>query len=506
MKKLLKAALIVTIFSIITRALGFAIKILLSRTLSPENLGEYQIVMSIFGLLLTMTCSGLPLIASRKVAYYSSCDKNAASSYTFSALSVAFTLSIIFSVGLYFFRNIIENIYSSSNIAKMVILLIPGLIFSSIYSILRSALWGRKRFFSISFSEFFEQLIRIVCLVVLFNMNIPFLSLSEKAILSLSIACVFSSMLVIFDYFRYGGRFVANKKVFLPVIKESFPITIARSASSLVQMLIAFIIPLRLMVFGFTKTQAMAEFGIVTGMALPLITIPSTFISSIAVAIVPEMSSQTTNIDKQAPKNINVLKTNIYTAMRSTLVICFLFVPVFLALGLPIAQIIFKNSRAGTYITYGAILVAFMGINQITSSVLNAIGLEIKALKNYICGALGLIFCIYFLPKYLGAMSLVVGMLILSLVAGGMSLHMLKARKLLDARFYSLSLKLIGISLFTSAITYLLFNLAKKITSLLVATLICGITACSCYILLCICFSLVNIKMFFSSKKTTKTN
>ena len=502
MKKLLKAALIVTIFSIITRALGFAIKILLSRTLSPENLGEYQIVMSIFGLLLTMTCSGLPLIASRKVAYYSSCDKKAASSYTFSALSVAFTLSIIFSVGLYFFRNIIENIYSSSNIAKMVILLIPGLIFSSIYSILRSALWGRKRFFSISFSEFFEQLIRIVCLVVLFNINIPGISLGEKATLSLSIACVFSSLLVVFDYFRFGGKLKAEKQVFLPVIKESFPITLARSASSLVQMLIAFVIPLRLMVFGFSKSQAMAEFGIVTGMALPLVTIPSTFISSIAVAIVPEMSSQTTNIDKEAPKNINVLKTNIYTAMRSTLIICFLFVPIFLALGRPISEIVFNNSRAGTYLSYGAILVVFMGINQITSSILNAIGLEIKALKNYVCGAIGLVFCIYFLPQFLGAISLVVAMLVLSIIASSMGLHMLKKRNLLDTRFYSVTLKLTGICLFVSLLTHLLFGLITKITTLFVSTLVCGTVACSCYFLLCMCFSLINLKLVFSSKKS----
>ena len=69
MKGLFKATLIVTIFSVLTRAMGFVLRIILSRVLGAEILGYYQVAMSVFGVLLTLVASGLPLVVSRTVAY-----------------------------------------------------------------------------------------------------------------------------------------------------------------------------------------------------------------------------------------------------------------------------------------------------------------------------------------------------------------------------------------------------------------------------------------------------
>ena len=170
MSKLFKAAMIVTIFSVITRAMGFLMKIILSRTLEPSTLGEYQIAMSIFSVLLTLIASGLPLITSRKVSYFMGNKNYSASNKTSSAsLIIAFIVSVFFSVLLFVFKNNLTTLFKSAEIGLMVLSLTPALVFSSIYSILRGTLWGQKKFFSISFSEFFEQSRKIVYKKQYFN-------------------------------------------------------------------------------------------------------------------------------------------------------------------------------------------------------------------------------------------------------------------------------------------------------------------------------------------------
>ena len=76
-KNIIKAMFCVTFFSVATRTLGFLLKIYLSRELGSVLLGSYQVAMSIFAVLMTFVSSGIPVVLSRNVSYFS-CknDKN----------------------------------------------------------------------------------------------------------------------------------------------------------------------------------------------------------------------------------------------------------------------------------------------------------------------------------------------------------------------------------------------------------------------------------------------
>ena len=416
-------------------------------------------------------------------------------------LIIAFCVSILFTFILIIFKDKVQTLFKTQSIGIMVFSLIPALVFSSIYSILRGALWGKQKFFMISFLELFEELIRIISLVIM--LMLPFLSIKKGVIatFSLSIACIFSSILAIIMYYKSGNKIVKPNKELLPIFKESSAITTARTASSIVQMLISFIIPLRLVTFGFSSSQAMAEFGIVTGMALPLLTIPGTFISSIAVALVPEISSKTSNIDKIANEtDKKFLQSKISLALNCTLIIAFMFVPAFLTLGTPIAEIVFKNSRAGTYLSAGSFLMICMGITQITSSILNSIGLELKALKNYCYGAVGLLFGIYFLPRYMGAMSLIVAMLSLQIISGYLGLKMLKKRDLLKANLSQNLIKLIIITIISSIITSSVYKLLYLFLPKLIACAFSAMLSLVIFFSLCYALNITTVKIFVSRK------
>ncbi len=509
MRRLFKAAIIVTMFSVATRALGFVLRIVLSRVLGAEILGNYQVAMSIFGVLMTLVGSGLPLIVSRSVAYKKSAGNTKGAYATVTAgLVVTLAISIILSIVIFVFPQILNLIFTQSSTTSIVLYTLPGLVASAIYCVLRSSLWGDKHFFAISFTEFFEQIVRIIFCFILFSSAIlPSLSLGEKASLSLSIACIFSCVLVIIIYFSLKNKLANPIKEFKPLLKSSAPITALRTASSFVQSLIALIIPARLMLYGYTSSEAMAQFGMIMGMAFPLIMIPGTLISSLAVTLVPEMSSKTDNIDdKSHTRDINGLRKHIALGINISILISAIFIPAFMVLGRPICEILFGSSNAGVYVSYASIIMVPMGINQISSSILNSIGLEFKSLKNYVAGAIALILCIFFLPKYIGTFALIVGMGLMSIISALLNMRMLKKRNLLSKVYIKyLSLSLL-FALVSSVAGFLLYNLLDACTPRLIATIITGVVCEGFMVGLCYVFNLAGIKgMIYINGKRKKS-
>ena len=75
MKSLFKSVAILTLFSFITRVAGFFFRIYLSRTIGSEQLGIYQIVFSVFIVIVTIVTSGLPLTVSKLTAKYTTENK-----------------------------------------------------------------------------------------------------------------------------------------------------------------------------------------------------------------------------------------------------------------------------------------------------------------------------------------------------------------------------------------------------------------------------------------------
>jgi len=504
MHRLFKSALIVTFFSVATRALGFVLRIILSRALGAEVLGNYQVAMSVFGVLMTLVASGLPLVVSRSVAYNKSLKKHKEAFKNVSAgLIIAISVSVVVSLIITVFPDILNLIFIKDNISTIVLYSLPALIASSIYSILRSSLWGDKHFFAISFTEFFEQVIRIIFCLILFSTPIlPSLSLGDKASLSLSIACIFSATLVVIIYFSLKQKLANPKSAFKPLLKSSLPITTLRTVSSLVQSLIAIIIPSRLMLYGYSSSEAMAQFGMLLGMAFPLIMIPGTLIGSVAVTLVPEISSKTDNIDdKSRTKDLVGLKSHIYLGITLSSLISMIFVPAFLVLGEPICEILFNSSDAGKYVSCAAIIMLPLGINQITSSILNSIGLEFKSLMNYAIGAVFLFVSIFFLPKYIGSYSLIVGLGLLNTISSFLNMRMLSKRDLLKKGYIRFILISIAFSATSALLGYFIYKLLISFIGKFISTMITGFICVLSMILLYYVFNISNLKGFILIRK-----
>ena len=483
MNKFIKAVLITTILSVTTRAFGLFIKIYLSRKIGAEAIGYYQIALSLFFLLCSLVTSGIPLVISRKIA--SNPEKK--NKIVFAGLLVSTTLSFIICLLIILTPNLIASIWGQSSSISVLFMLLPALIFTAVYVPFRGAFWGNKNFFLLGFTELLEQLIRFAICILFFNIALP-LSGAEIAGSTYSIACAISSIIAIIIYFIKGNKITPSIKEIKPLIVESAPIAILRIGSSLVSMIISIVFPLMLVRSGTSTNDAVSFFGIVTGMALPIVTIPGTIIGSISVALIPELSGR---------NEIFITKqTNL--SLSYSIIISFLLFPTLLILGEPLGVLLFSNRAAGEILKYGSYLLLPLGISQLSGSILNAIGMEKRGLLNYFISAVVMILTITLLPKFIGVYALVLGFFLMSVISS--LLNLLSITKYLS----SYSFKTIFCSVIFSIPSCLICKWTYSLLSTFCIPLISIAIACAisviCMVVLYQTFQFISIKDFIPRK------
>lgn len=234
MKSLFKTVAYITIFSIITRALGFIFRIYLSRALGAEALGLYQVSLSVFMVLLTIVSSGMPVVISKLTArYYAQQDKKSEGSLMSTSLLISLITSVVLIAFVLIFKSLFSKIFADDRCYTILLVLLPAIVCSAIYNVFRGAMWGHSNYFCYCITELFEQVARIAICVFLLSFGLTSLSPSISAGLPLTIASVLSAILAMVLYFIYGGKLKKPNNIYKEVLKSSTPITGVRVASSL---------------------------------------------------------------------------------------------------------------------------------------------------------------------------------------------------------------------------------------------------------------------------------
>lgn len=404
MKSFFKTVAIVTVFSICEKCLGFLYRIFLSDKIGAEGIGLYQVTLSIFSLILTVCCSGTPVTVSRLITKYHSQKEFQKEKKVISAgILFTFFTALPVCIILLFSRKILAFVFADERCIKLFYILLPGLIFTSVYSVLRGVFWGRKDFLPYSVIELLEESVMIIFGILLINGITDIYQGTTYAVIAVVVSFAFSFTLALTVFFLRKNKIVNPKGEILPLLKASAPITAMRTASSITSSLVSIILPMRLVAVGYTSAETMSMFGQAAGQAIPILFIPSALIGSFTLVLIPIIS-------ENFYKNENIkLKENIENAIRFSVFLSCLFFPVFFVCGDEIGVLIFGNERCGEYLTASAYLIFFIGISNITTSILNSIGKENKTLLYYGISAVFMLLAIWFLPKFIGIYALLIG-------------------------------------------------------------------------------------------------
>lgn len=464
-----KSAAQVTIFSTIEKALSFFYRIILTRTIGAEGLGVYQICLTVFSVFLTVAASGVPVTVSRLMA--KSGAKNdltgkhaAVSAGVLCALAVTVPTALI----LFFGRNLFGFLFSDGRCMDLFLLLLPGLVLTSVYAVIRGSFWGNKQFLPYSVIELAEDAVMVVLgTVLIFGVSDP-LTGARNAVIAVLVSYVFSFLTSLFWYLKKGGKFVDPRSQLKPLISSAAPITAMRTSTSLLNSAVAVLLPALLMnVCGLSNSEAISLFGVVAGMAIPMLFIPSSFIGSIAVVVAPELSE-----NYYRGKTAGV-KYDIEKSIKAAIFIATMLMPVLFVLGRPISEFLYSDELCGEIVTRSAFIMLPMCIVMMTNTVLNSMNCEKLTLVYFIIGAAAMIICIVTLTGKIGVYSYVAGMALNNVITATLNLILLK-RKCNGVRCWAYALQSILVTAFACIFGFLFNNLLSRSLPAYLQILICA--------------------------------
>ena len=402
---LYKTTALVTAFTIFEHALGFVYRIILSRTLGSEGLGIYQVALTVFAVFLTISSSGLPITLSRTISKHRAHGYRAGEhKATTAAILLAAATSGAITLILFLLREPFSQIFSDPRCADVFYIVLIGLSFTSVYAIIRGSFWGNKRFFAYSLIELIEEIVMIIAGVSMLVFSAGGIADVNKAGAAVLISYLCSFTIAMVYFVAKGGKFLSPRGELMPLLRSSAPVTAMRTFSSLVGSLISVLFPMRMMAAGMSPSRAMSAYGIIGGMVMPVLMIPNSFISSIALVLVPEMAE--CYYKKEHEKLAELVKK----ALNAALLIAGALIPLFVACGEGVGIFLFGNAESGKLIASSALILLPMSVSLIATSMLNSMGCEKQTLLFFLLGAACMLACVWFLPAYLGSGALLVGM------------------------------------------------------------------------------------------------
>jgi len=492
---------VVTVLSCVERGLGFLYRVFLSRNVGSEGLGLYQIALSVIGVIMTVSASGIPITVSRMMIKDKAAgnDKYVCQTVTAGMLT-AVGVCLPICICCFLFKDILSPVFADDRCRLLFLIILPGVVLTSVYAVIRGFFWGTKSFYAYSVIELAEEFVMVAVGIFLILRADTVTEKTVFASVAVLVSYIFSFTAASIVYTIKGGRLQNPSKKLRPLIASSTPITFMRGATSLTSSLIAVILPAALMANGLSRQEAVSEFGIISGMTLPLLFIPSTIIGSVSLVLVPELSNDFYR------KNDLGLRANVEKALLISATVAMLIIPVFIGAGPYIGELIYKNRQSGVYLRAAAIVMLPMSTTMISTSLLNSMGMERKTLLYYLTGASLLLICVIFLPRLIGNYGLIAGYLLNFTVNAVFNIKLLKKICCNSLSYIKKQLIALPLVAFCALLCYFGFNLLSKFTTPFVSLVICGIATPLCLLLLFEIFGIMAVNelieaLFYKGKK-----
>jgi stage V sporulation protein B len=297
--KLMQGAIQLTLAGILVRLIGLVNRMVLSRLIGAEGLGLFQMILPIYGLLVVTASLGLPGAVTKMVA-----DRHALGDLygQEKVLKLSLRLVILAAIGvsllLWTVLALPLHLFPDKRIIPALRLMPAAFSLAALSSILRSFQQGRSNMTPTAVSQVAEQVIR-----VFLGLPAAFLLASrglEWAVAGLMGGIIAGEMACFSFLYRSSPPRAANTSTPVPagIFRElfalAFPILALRLSTAVTQTLESLLIPARLQLAGFSATQATALFGQFSGMALPLLFLPTVLIIPLNTALVPAIAGALT--------------------------------------------------------------------------------------------------------------------------------------------------------------------------------------------------------------------
>ncbi len=396
MKKnaLLYNGLVMTLTSLFLRTSGIMYRVFVSEKIGAEGMGLHTLSLSVFTFAVTFATAGINTAVTRLVAQKMGSGESS-SHVMRRAFTYALTVSMIALIIMFFSADFFsEHILSDLRAARILKFLAPALPLMAVSACIKGFFFAKRKASIPAFSDIVEQFTEMGIFALIVDKFAPLGT--EYAciaiVLSTTVSEVFSCLYLGICYAKHRKSEIKRQEnASVGLLRIAVPVALSASLNSGLRTVENILIPSGLRKFGSSNESALSLYGMVRGMAIPILFFPAAFLSAFSALMIPELSEA---LASRSQRRIRYLTAR---AIQFTLLLSILVTGVFLVFSNELGILIYESAEIGRIIQILAPLVVLMYADTIVDGMLKGLDLQVNVLWYNIVDSVIRIILIYFL-------------------------------------------------------------------------------------------------------------
>lgn len=411
-KRLIVNTAMMTSASLLMRCIAMGFQGYLSGRIGAAGIGLYQLVMSVELLASTFAISGIRFAVTRLVS--EELGMGRAGGVHGAMVRSALYALIFGSAAMLLLTRFAEPVgflwIGDARTVMSLRILAFGLPCLALSSVISGYFTACGRIWKPSLVHLIEQC-AVVVFVALFLERAPEgdIELSCAAVCAGVTASDMLSLALMLAFYlgdrrKYGSRTGENIRLTGRMLSVALPLAVSAYARSALSTLEHLLVPRGFRKSGLSADAALAGYGVIQGMAMPVLSFPSCLLSSLAENVIPELTGAQVRGERE----------KIRREVRSLLTMSLLFaIAVAFALFVTsdfIGSALFASSEAGKYIRLLAPLIPAMYVDMVVDGCLKGLGQQVWSMGiNILDAGLGVLLVYTLLP--IGALDAYIGII-----------------------------------------------------------------------------------------------
>ncbi len=374
----MRGVVVLTMTGVLSQVVGFVYRIVLTRLAGAEILGLYQLILPVYSVLLSLTSVGLTTAVSNLSAWYQALgNQRAIYQVRGQAVKLFFLLAVApCSLLLLFSDGASVYLLGDARTQLGLILLVPCLLLTGTENLQKHYFYGVGRVYPAAITELAEQFLRSVLVLALVWKLAPATAEGAVGTIVLGMAlCEIVSALTQTLLFRVylgppkklPGEGVAPKALRGKIGRIALPLGLAALLGNLISSANAVLIPRLLVQGGMDQGQAVSTYGVTFGMTLPMLLLPTAFLSALGLVLTPKLSRFSALGRREDIRR--VVKQSVGTAN----LILIPALALLAVLGSAIGESLYKDARVGDHLPLLALGVLFSCWQSLSAYVLSGV-------------------------------------------------------------------------------------------------------------------------------------
>ena len=403
----LKNAALMTGADVLLRLAGMGLRIYLANTLGGEGMGLYQLVLAVYALFVTLATAGVSVASTRLMAEELSRSRAEAQGMLVRLLAAGLGLGVLAMAAQFGLAGLAAVWWlGDARAAGALRAAAFGMPWMAVSAVLRGFFIARRRVEPNVLSQLAEQTVRIGVIYAVLEQGI-LLGWDDgqkctAVLAATALSETVSACMMLLFYRREAKHCFAGQKAVRPTDPARrlweilWPVEGGRCLASALHTAENMLVPACLALYAEGgRSAAVAQYGNLKGMALPLLTFPFGLLGSLSVLLMPEITQA------HIRGEYHRLQALIDRMLRLTGYFSTLAGALFWVLGHPLAQTLYHSTEAGFYLEVLGPAMPLLYFESMVDGAMKGMGEQKAAFRyNVWDSILRIAGVILLLPKY----------------------------------------------------------------------------------------------------------